>query len=111
MRVCSGIEEVTDEPTRSPDCQGKRIHLLTLTAQTVLIWYGNRLHSLTDVIHQHRAEHARKVLISACQEAIQILEFGQSKKKPGCYSAHRRVGCFRLPALVPEGGVSESASL
>ena len=98
---------------------------LTLTAQTVLIWYGNRwplevdywylkqrlglgdfrlqayeaikkwyavlhlvltflqwrlhearargqpLRSLADVIHQHRAEHAREVLTSACQEAIQ----------------------------------------
>jgi len=99
---------------------------LTLTAQTVLIWYGNRwplevdywylkqplglgdfrmqayeaiekwyavlhlvltflqwrlheareqgqpLRSLADVIHQHRAEHAREVLTSACQEAIQM---------------------------------------
>ena len=99
---------------------------LTLTAQTVLIWYGNRwplevdywylkqplglgdfrmqayeaiekwyavlhlvltflqwrlhearkqgqpLRSLADVIRQHRAEHARETLISACQEAIQM---------------------------------------
>jgi len=99
---------------------------LTLAAQTVLIWYGNRwplevdywylkqplglgdfrvqayeaiekwyavlhlvltflqwrlheaweqgqpLRSLADVIHQHRAEHAREVLTSACQEAIQM---------------------------------------
>jgi len=99
---------------------------LTLTAQTVLIWYGNRwplevdywylkqplglgdfrvqayeaiekwyavlhlvltflqwrlyeagkqgqpLRSLADVIRQHRAEHAREVLISACQQAIQM---------------------------------------
>ena len=99
---------------------------LTLTAQTVLIWYGNRwplevdywylkqplglgdfrvqayeaiekwyavlhlvltflqwrlyeagkqgqpLYSLADVIRQHRAEHAREVLISACQQAIQM---------------------------------------
>lgn len=98
---------------------------LTLTAQTVLTWYGNRwplevdywylkqllglgdfrmqtyeaitkwyavlhlvltflqwrlyeawakkqpLRSLADVIHQHRAEHAKDVLTSACQEAIQ----------------------------------------
>jgi len=99
---------------------------LTLAAQTVLIWYGNRwplevdywylkqplglgdfrmqayeaiekwyavlhlvltflqwrlheawkqgqpLRSLADVIHQHRAEHAREVLTSACQEAIRM---------------------------------------
>jgi len=33
---------------------------------------GQPLRSLADVIRQHRAEHARKVLISACREAIQM---------------------------------------
>jgi len=32
---------------------------------------GQPLHSVADVIRQHRAEHARAVLIAACQEAIQ----------------------------------------
>jgi hypothetical protein len=32
---------------------------------------GQPLRSLTNVIHQHRAEHAREVLTTACQEAIQ----------------------------------------
>lgn len=33
---------------------------------------GQPLRSLADVIHQHRAEHAREVLTTACQEAIQM---------------------------------------
>jgi hypothetical protein len=32
---------------------------------------GQPLRSLADVIHQHRAEHARDMLIAACEEAIQ----------------------------------------
>ena len=32
---------------------------------------GQSLRSLADVIRQHRAEHARDVLVSACQQAIQ----------------------------------------
>ncbi len=33
---------------------------------------GRPLRSLADVIRQHRAEHAREVLVAACQEAIQM---------------------------------------
>ena len=33
---------------------------------------GQPLRSVADVIRQHRAEHARAVLIAACQEAIQM---------------------------------------
>jgi hypothetical protein len=33
---------------------------------------GQPLHSLADVIRQHRTEHARDTLISACREAIRM---------------------------------------
>jgi hypothetical protein len=51
------------------------LHLLLTFLQWRLYeaWdHGQPLRSLADVIHQHRAEHARETLISACQQAIQL---------------------------------------
>jgi len=51
------------------------LHLLLTFLQWRLYeaWdHGQPLRSLADVIHQHRAEHAREMLISACQQAIQL---------------------------------------
>jgi hypothetical protein len=50
------------------------LHLLLTFLQWRLYqaWdQGQPLRSLADVIHQHRVEHARETLISACQQAIQ----------------------------------------
>ena len=51
------------------------LHLLLTFLQWRLYeaWdHGQPLRSLADAIHQHRAEHARETLISACQQAIQL---------------------------------------